>query len=150
MPRFNHFTPAAATAVVASLTVLGLMAASAVAQDKEGRFSMTPAKDGFIRLDTQNGAVSICADRDGEWSCRAMPDDQKVLQEKIARLEEENRTLKEENRRLEDVMGLNPPDPGQDGDDKDAAPPQPSGKGFNVPTEKDLDQAFDYFEGMLK
>ncbi|MFV0369734.1 MAG: hypothetical protein ACK5KM_14875, partial [Hyphomicrobiaceae bacterium] len=39
---------------------------------------------------------------------------------------------------------------GQDGDDKDAAPPQPSGKGFNVPTEKDLDQAFDYFEGMLK
>ena len=148
MPRFNCSSSATACAV--ALAGFVLMVAGASAQEFDGRFSMTPTKDGFIRLDKQSGAVSICANPDGQWSCRAMPDDQKALLDKLAKLEQENKTLREENRRLEDVMGLSPPDPGKGGEGKPGELPQPPGQGFKVPTEKDLDHAFDYFEGMLK
>lgn len=135
------------------------MAATASAEEAVGaRFTMTPTQGGFVRLDTVTGAVSMCTGKEGEWSCKAMPDDQKALQDKIARLEDEVRALKDENRRLEDVLGL--------GGDKskgapgsapglpppvDGGPPTPpAGPKFSLPSEKDVDKAFDYFEGMLK
>ena len=95
----------------------------------------------------------MCANEDGTWACRALPDDQRSLQDRIARLEEENRSLKDENRRLEDVMGLNPGQPGDgtsQGAPGEAPPLAPPGQGFKLPSEKDLDQAFDYFEGIMK
>lgn len=147
MPRLMHSVLAAAAAVA------GLGLAAAAAEEAPGRYTMTPTDGGFIRLDTKTGAMSLCTGNNGEWACRAMPDDQKMLQERIARLEEENRALKEENRQLEDVMGLGPDKPKEGagpGAPSDGGPSQPPGKGFKLPSEKDLDQAFDYFEGMLK
>lgn len=137
---------------------IALLAAPAGAQDAGARFTMTQTQGGFVRLDTMTGAVSMCTGKDGDWACRAMPDDQKALQDKIASLEEEVRKLKEENRRLEDVLGLggdkskNPPDNAQgSGPPVDAGPPAPpSGPKFSLPSEKDVDKAFDYFEGLLK
>ncbi|MGD9784603.1 MAG: hypothetical protein AB7E80_14070 [Hyphomicrobiaceae bacterium] len=140
---------AASLALVAPImaVVLALPAnAQSVPADAQGRYQMKPTDDGFVRLDTQTGAVSLCARQNGDWACRGMADDQKALQDRIAKLEEDNRALKDENRRLEDVMGLNP----------DKAPGTvPEGPGgpsnrFALPTEKDVDKAFDYFEGLLK
>lgn len=145
MPRLMHHVFAAAI----TLSALGL-ASVANAEDPPGRYTMTPTDGGFIRLDTQTGAMSMCSGKEGAWACKAMPDDQKALHDKIARLEEENRALKDENRRLEDVMGLNPEKPNGGNLPPDAGPPAPPGQGFKLPNEKDLDQAFDYFEGMLK
>lgn len=123
---------------------LVVQAGAASAQDAGGRFTMTPSPDGLVRLDTETGAVSLCAKKEGEWACRALPDDQKALQDRVAKLEAENRALKDENKRLEDVMGLNPDAGAQ-------SAPAPGGGGqFSVPTEKDVDQAFDYVEGMLR
>lgn len=147
MSRLMQPIIAAAVAVAG----LGLSNVTACAEDASGRYTMTPTDGGgFIRLDTQTGAMSICSGKEGEWACRAMPDDQKKLQETIDRLAEENRELKAENRRLEDVMGLNP-DKRAEGTNPSEPGPQGSPKeGFKLPSEKDLDQAFDYFEGMLK
>lgn len=152
MPRHVN-TLLAAAAVVAGLGVAALGMVPATAQDAPGRFTMTPTDGGFIRMDTQTGAMSLCTGRAGDWACRAMPDDQKKLQERIAQLEQENQALKDENRRLEDVMGLNsakPEEGGTPGAPGEAGPPGQPRPGFKLPTEKDLDQAFDYFEGMLK
>ena len=99
MPRL--YGSALAAAVAATGLVLLSLPATA---EEPGRYTMTPADGGFIRLDTQTGAMSLCSGREGEWACRAMPDDQRALQDQIARLEDENRALKDENRRLEDVM----------------------------------------------
>ncbi len=148
MSRLLH--PVIAAAVAVTVTSVGLSPVTAAAEDVPGRFTMTPTDGGFIRLDTQTGAMAMCSGKEGTWACRAMPDDQKMLQEKIARLEEQNRELKEENRRLEDVMGLNPDKPA-DGANPPQDSPQGSPKeGFKLPSEKDVDQAFDYLEGMLK
>lgn len=130
--------PALAAAVV-------LPFGAAFAEDAP-RYTMTPSPDGFVRLDTITGAVSLCAKKDGEWACRALPDDQRSLQERIARLEQENRELKDENRRLEDVMGLN----GKQAPGAPTTPDGSSGGKIPLPTEKDVDKAFDYVEGMLR
>lgn len=146
MSRLMHPVFAAGVAIAS----LGLSIATARADDAPGRYTVTPTEGGFIRMDTQTGAMSMCAGKEGEWTCKAMPDDQKVLQDKIAQLEAENRKLQDENRRLEDVLGLGPDKPA---DGSSPSQPGPSGapkESFKLPTEKDLDQAFDYFEGMLK
>ncbi|MCB1521851.1 MAG: hypothetical protein KDJ37_14935 [Hyphomicrobiaceae bacterium] len=132
-----------------AFAVMAVVASTATAQEPVPRFQMKPTDDGFVRLDTQTGAVSLCARANGDWACRAMADDQKTLQDKIARLEDENRSLREENRRLEDVMGLNPGSPDAKPGGPDGAPGAPGNK-FSIPSEKDIDKAFDYFEGMLK
>lgn len=142
----------AAAVVIAGVTAgAGYATLTAQAADAPGRYSMTQTDDGFIRLDTQTGAMSMCSGKGSEWACKALPDDQKSLQEKIARLEEENRELKAENHRLEDVMGLNPGAP-SNGDANPAVPgaPDTPNSGLKLPTPKDIDQAFDYFEGMMK
>lgn len=156
MPRYLSSLVSPLAGTVAGVA---LMAGAASAEDAAGaRFTMTPTQGGFVRLDTVTGAVSMCTGKEGDWACKAMPDDQKALQDKIARLEDEVRALKEENRRLEDVLGL--------GGDKskgapsngpglpppvDGGPPGPqTGPKFSLPSEKDVDKAFDYFEGMLK
>lgn len=148
MPR--HHRPAV-TLFTGGLASLVLSLAAAAAEEAQGRYTMTPTDGGFIRLDTQTGAMSLCASKDGAWACRAMPDDQKALQDQIARLEAEVKSLKDENKRLEDVLGLNPDKP-KDGpglaapQDGTTPPPQ----SFKLPSEKDVDKAFDYFEGLLK
>ncbi|MBL8564959.1 MAG: hypothetical protein JNM89_04510 [Hyphomicrobiaceae bacterium] len=135
--RFTRF----AALVLAAAAPAG----AACAEDAASRFTMTPSPDGLVRLDTTTGAVSLCAKKDGEWACRALPDDQKTLQDRVAKLEEENRSLKDENRRLEDVMGLN----GKPGTGE-AGPGRPAPEKLPLPTEKDVDKAFDYVEGMLR
>jgi hypothetical protein len=135
---------------LALATLPALAGASLAADDAGGRFSMTPSDDGFVRLDRQTGAVSMCQKQNGEWACKALPDDQKALQDQIGKLEQENRALKDENRRLEDVMGLNPetakPGPNSARPDGTA----PGMRPMPLPSEKDVDKAFDYVEGMLK
>lgn len=150
MPRRVGAAVASATVILAGLS---LPVAHAAAEDAPGRYTMTPTEGGFIRLDTQTGSISMCSGREGQWACRAMPDDQKALQDRVTKLEEENRALKLENKRLEDVLGLNPDKPKADAAPAapgDQAPSAPPGKGFKLPSEKDVDQAFDYFESLLK
>ena len=58
------------------------------------RFSMTPAQNGFLRLDKQTGAVSFCSVEAGVSSCRAGADERAALESEIAVLRRENAELK--------------------------------------------------------
>lgn len=59
-----------------------------------GRFAMTPAGDGFLRLDTRNGGVSFCTVSGGVAQCRSSADERSALEAEIARLSDENAKLK--------------------------------------------------------
>lgn len=39
------------------------------AQNVDGRFQLTAEDDGFLRLDTQTGALSFCQFEEGRWAC---------------------------------------------------------------------------------
>ncbi|MCB1506963.1 MAG: hypothetical protein KDJ47_18500 [Hyphomicrobiaceae bacterium] len=155
MPRRLH-APLRRASIAGAFVIL-LTTGQASGQEPAGRFSMTPTDGGgFIRLDTQTGAMALCSGKEGEWACKAMPDDQKSLNDRIAKLEEENRSLRDENKRLEDVLGLNPDAKPKDGAGavpgapQDGGPPVPPEQGLKLPSEKDVDKAFDYVEGILK
>jgi hypothetical protein len=133
-----------------AIMAIGMASATyAAAQDSAaGRYTMHKTEDGFVRLDTQTGAVSLCRKEAKAWSCRGIADATPPLSEgssgtesnDVAQLRRENRALQEEIARLEELLGLRDPPAGQ-----------PSKRhGFKLPTEKDVDQAFDYFESMLR
>jgi len=76
--------------------LLGAGAASAeTAPDSEnGRYTFSPSGDGMIRLDTRTGTVSNCSNSAAGWSCYAVPDERRALDEEIGRLQAENERLK--------------------------------------------------------
>jgi hypothetical protein len=55
---------------------------------------MTPVPDGFLRLDTRTGQVSLCRLEAGQAQCRASADERAALQAEIDRLATENAALK--------------------------------------------------------
>lgn len=58
-------------AALGAAMVIALVA-SAVrgqAQNVDGRFQLTAEDEGFLRLDTQTGALSFCQLEDGRWAC---------------------------------------------------------------------------------
>ena len=132
--------------VVFSLIVLGLAGMTLVAvsgpkaEETGARYSMSPAPNWVVRLDTQTGAMSLCTGTTGQWSCQDMNDSQRSLTAEIDRLRAENKSLKDQLDQSDQALGLN--DNGPDA-------PKPPAK-FTLPTEQDVDKAFDYLEAMAK
>src|SRR5947209_6883730 len=61
---------------------------------ENGRYSMTPLEDGFLRLDTRTGAVALCRLVNGAPECRLAADERAALESEIGRLQAENRDLR--------------------------------------------------------
>ena len=66
----------------------------APAAGEPGRYTMTPAEGGFLRLDTQAGSVSFCTVKDGQSLCRASADEKAALEAEVSRLRRENAELR--------------------------------------------------------
>lgn len=68
-------------------------------ETRNGRYAMTPAPGGFLRLDTRSGAVSLCtlkANQAGnnQVTCAASADERGALDSEIDRLAKENSELR--------------------------------------------------------
>lgn len=133
----------------AAMASLGMGDIARAADDKPGRYSMTPTDGGFIRLDTETGAVSLCAKKDAGWACELMPDGQTAARKELDALKAENKALKDEIKRMEEVFALGDRKPGDGRPGGDDRPGGARGK-LELPTEQDVDKAFDYFEKMMK
>src|SRR6185295_1847747 len=104
-------------------------------EERAGRFAMTPVEGGFLRMDTQTGAVSLCQRSGPKWSCEAVSDDRGTLQREIDRLSAENRALQEQ---------LDRADPA--GKDRRAD----RGSKFQMPSDEDVDRALTYMQRMMR
>jgi hypothetical protein len=107
--------------------VLAQQSADSAATAENGRYSMTPVQDGFLRLDTRTGAVAMCRLVNGAPECRPAADERAALENEIGRLQAENRDLR-----------LKPPGPG------DAGPPS------GLPSEQDMDKALSFAERFMR
>ena len=76
---------------------------SAFAEDKpaEEGYSLQPAVGDYLKIDRRTGDVSLCAARDGAWSCQLLAEDRKAYEERIAELEAENDRLTRQVAELE-------------------------------------------------
>lgn len=133
--------------LIRAATVATLLAASAVAALAQatppqagGRFTMQPVDGGVLRLDTENGTLSMCKSRSGTWECQSMPDERAALDKEIQRLAKENEELKGAVKRLEDLAGIP--------SDKPQAKRGPGVSG--LPGPEDVDKAMTYLQSMLK
>jgi hypothetical protein len=126
----------------ASIIVVTIVLASpAVAAEgaPSARYSMTPIEGGALRLDTFTGAVNRCVAEAGVWSCRALPDESRALQDEIDRLAEENAELR---------AGLAASgEGGPTADDGKVDQPTPS---FRLPSEAEVDQAMSFMERVIR
>jgi hypothetical protein len=68
-----------------AIMLVGLIVAGTAAGDDKplNRFAVQPSDDGFIRLDTQTGAVSHCGRRKGVWFCEKLVEDQTAIEAEI-------------------------------------------------------------------
>lgn len=80
-----------------SLSASGAAAQAQAAPDTEqGRFSFHKVDEGFLRLDTRTGQVSLCNHKSLGWACETIPDERSALENEIARLQTSNAALKKE------------------------------------------------------
>lgn len=80
-----------------AVILLPFLVAPAMAQtppsSENGRFQMTPSPNGFLRLDTRTGAVSVCTLQGAGVECRAAADDRAALADEVERLSRRNAEL---------------------------------------------------------
>lgn len=138
MPTKNVTRIAAPALLALAMT----LPAAAQVREAPGRYTMQPVDGGFLRLDTQTGAVAMCRPgAGGTVNCQPSEGDQGLPGE-FARLRAENIELKAEVKRLEGIAGLS----GRTGPQINSQPPEK----LQLPTEQDVDQALDYVERMYK
>src|SRR4029077_21112702 len=81
--------------VVAAAILAGPVQADEAIPDTEGgRYVFSKKAGGFLRLDTQSGAVALCSEQPVGWACQAAPEDRGRFEDEIARLQNENAALK--------------------------------------------------------
>jgi hypothetical protein len=74
----------------------GAVTESKPPENAEGRYTFSRMNEGYVRLDNRTGQVSICNKRTVGWTCQLAPEDRGVLENEIARLQEDNASLKKE------------------------------------------------------
>jgi hypothetical protein len=120
---------------VATGMAIGVAAAVLIgsAPDTEGgRYVFSKQANGFLRLDTQSGAVALCSEQPVGWACQAAPEDRAMFEREIARLQNENAALK----RTLLAHGLTLP-PGVAPD----AAAAPNDSTLHLPSDADVDRA---------
>jgi len=109
----------------------GATAESKPPENGEGRFTFSRVTDGYVRLDNRTGQVSFCSKRTVGWTCQVAPEDRGVLENEIARLQEENATLKKE------LLTKGLPLPGSM---KGEPPVARNERGFSLPSDPNIDR----------
>ena len=122
-----------AVAIAAISLTMPAFADDAAPENDTARFLFNKVPDGYLRLDTQSGAVSLCSQRTVGWACLAAAEDRAVLENEIARLRIENAALKK------DILSRGLPLP------PGAAPEPPATGGsdltLRLPDNADIDRA---------
>lgn len=74
--------------IFAALVASALATPAALAQDADtARYSLEKSDSGFVRLDRQTGAVTLCIEADGTLTCRMAADERAAYDADLARLE---------------------------------------------------------------
>lgn len=69
----------------------------AVAQETNtDRYTLEKSESGFVRLDRQTGAVTLCTEADGTLTCRMAADERAAYDEDLARLEKRVEALEKQ------------------------------------------------------
>ncbi|WP_136659846.1 hypothetical protein [Nitratireductor sp. XY-223] len=105
---------------------LALLLVCAPVSAQENRFVIEPSGDGFVRLDSYTGEISVCSEAEGQIVCRMAADERRALEEEIDLLEERIAALE---RSLEE---------------------RPGGRENRFPTDEEIDRTFGVMENLMR
>jgi len=105
---------------------LVLAASQSQAVEITGRYVLEKVEQGFLRLDSVTGVMSLCSAPSGVWECKAVKDEGLDGNEELVRLRTENEKLKTRIAELE----------------KDGAPTK-------LPSDQEVDRMMDIFGKMF-
>jgi hypothetical protein len=88
-------------ALIVPILLVPLIAGASAAETDRYRLEKTP--NGYVRMDTRTGEMSICEERWGELVCKLAADERTAVQDEIDRLQAE---IKELDDRLASVKAL--------------------------------------------
>ncbi|KRR05339.1 hypothetical protein CQ12_19975 [Bradyrhizobium jicamae] len=91
------------------LAASGHAFAGPMPETENGRYSLSPAGDGVLRLDTRTGAVSTCTNSGAGWACYAVPDERTAMDSEIGRLQADIGRLQAENEKLKSELASREP-----------------------------------------
>jgi len=92
----------------------GQALAGAMPETENGRYALSPAGDGVLRLDTRTGAISTCNNSGAGWACYAVPDERAAMDTEIGRLQADIGRLQADNEKLKaDLASREPTVPGK-------------------------------------
>ena len=89
--------------LVATTVFIG---SGASAAEITGRYVLEKVEQGFLRLDSETGAMALCAAKAGVWECDVIKDQGLDMTAELARLKAENEKLKARVTELEKVAGV--------------------------------------------
>lgn len=105
---------------------LALLLVAAPAAAQENRFVIEPSGEGFVRLDSHTGEISVCSEAEGQIVCRMAADERRALEEEIDLLEERIAALE---KTLEERTG---------------------GQENRFPTDEEIDRTFGVMEKLMR
>jgi hypothetical protein len=79
--------------LIVTMTVM-LSGSTASAAELAGRYALEKVEQGFLRLDSETGAMALCSAKAGVWECAAVTDRGLDLTGELGRLKAENDRLK--------------------------------------------------------
>jgi hypothetical protein len=86
--------------VLIPATLVSLVAVSAFSQETD-RYRLEKSPNGYVRMDTQTGAMSICEERSGQLVCKMAADERAAFQDEVDRLQSSVKALDERVVKLE-------------------------------------------------
>lgn len=95
----------------------------------EDRYRLERTEDGYVRMDTRTGEMSLCRERSGELVCRAGTDERKVHLDEMERMDARLKLLEDRLAALE------------------AKPGNPS---VTLPSEEDFEQTLGLMERFFR
>ena len=96
-------------AALACCLASGPALAGAAPDTENGRYALSPAGDGVLRLDTRTGAVSTCNNSGAGWACYTVPDERAAMDTEIGRLQADIVRLQAETERLKSQLAAREP-----------------------------------------
>ena len=158
MRRAKSSSKFPAVIVLAScLAGAGQALAGPMPETENGRYALSPAGDGVLRLDTRTGAVSTCNNSGAGWACYTVPDERAAMDSEIGRLQSDIVRLQAENERLKSQLAAREPtvpgkieEPLPKSDSLKPAEPKAAEGGRRIeiplPSDRDMDRMMSFLE----
>jgi len=126
---------------LATLSLLASLAAATSGLADDGRFSIKPAGDGFIKLDKKTGGLTHCHQVDTAWTCKVLNDENGELNASVeqllqdaAKIKQEKKALRTQVARLEVKLAK-----------LEAGPDK-----LKLPSDQDVDKIMGFFEKLFE